>query len=305
MNNLPAICVAACLIPSLAAAQAAPEHHIWQDKGSFEPMSHTAQAITGPIKLSGNSNFATPGSIMTLTFGNGDAVELTSVGASWRKWSDANQEKVTAEVFRLDHDPGKLVQGNTLCGNRGPARFIVFYENLFLGRLLLGIDVFQSNNSPRDINSPGLCGTFSFYMPKTEAPGATPSDRDLEAAGLARPGLVPTTKEEHDQWGADMKFPDTLFGRPATGFYSFDHGKLRSTTAVVTDPADIAFIRARITEKYGVPDVDSSHYRGKCFVDQRSWALSPAPSIVFVAFQCEGQPSLLIFGIEQPVGDGR
>lgn len=180
MNNLSAICVAVCLIPSLAAAQAAPEHYIWQNKGSFEPMSHTARAITGPVKLSGNPNFATPGSIMTLTFANGDVVELTSVGASWRKWSDANQEKVTAEVFRLDHDPGELVQGNTLCGDpkKNSARFIVFYENLFLGQLLLGIDVFQSNNSPRDINSPGLCGTFSFYTPKTEAPGATPSDRD-------------------------------------------------------------------------------------------------------------------------------
>jgi len=84
MNNPPAICLAACLVPNLAAAQAAPEHHIWQDKGSFEPMSRTAEAITGPIKLSGNPNFATPGSKMTLSFGNGNAVELTSVGASWR-----------------------------------------------------------------------------------------------------------------------------------------------------------------------------------------------------------------------------
>lgn len=172
MNNLSAICVAACLIPSLAAAQAAPEHHIWQDKGSFEPMSRTAQAITGPIKLSGNPNFATAGSKMTLTFGNEDAVELTAVGASWREWSDADQEKVTAEVYRLDHDPGKLIQGNTLCGDprKNPARFVVFYEHLFLDQMLLGVDVFQSTNSPQDINSPGLCGTFSFYAPKTGAP---------------------------------------------------------------------------------------------------------------------------------------
>ena len=113
MNKLSAICLLACLTPNLAMGQAALEHHVWQDKRSFEPMSRTAQAITGPIKLSGNRHFATPGSKMTITFGNGKSAALTAVGASWRGWGDADHEKVTAEVFRLDHDPGKLEQGNT------------------------------------------------------------------------------------------------------------------------------------------------------------------------------------------------
>ena len=166
MNKLPAICLLSCLMPNLAMGQAALEHHVWQDKRSFEPMSRTAQAITGPIKLSGNPQFATPGSKMTITFGNGKSATLTSAGASWREWDDADHGKVTAEVFRLDHDPGKLEHGNTLCG--GPtgsdARYVVFHENLLLGQTpLLGVAVFESKNAPRDINSPGLCGTFNFY----------------------------------------------------------------------------------------------------------------------------------------------
>ena len=146
--------------------KAALEHHVWQDKRSFEPMSHTAQAITGQIRLSGNPQFATPGGKMTITFGNGKSSTLTSVGASWREWNDADHVKVTAEVFRLESDPGKLEHGNTLCGDptKSPAQYIVFHEDLFLGQTpLLDVAVFESKNAPKDINSPGLCGTFSFY----------------------------------------------------------------------------------------------------------------------------------------------
>jgi len=146
--------------------QAAVEHHVWQDSRSFEPMSHTAEAITGPIKLSGNPHFATPGSKMTITFGKGKSVVLTALGASWREWNDADHGKVTGEIFPLDHDPGSLEQGNTLCGGptKNPARFIVFHEDSFLATPLLGVAVFGSKDPPWDINSPGLCGTFSFYV---------------------------------------------------------------------------------------------------------------------------------------------
>jgi hypothetical protein len=167
MNKIAAICLLGLLMPNPAMGQAVIEHHVWQDKRSFEPMSRTAQAITGPIKLSGNPQFATTGSEMTITFGNGKSATLTSVGASWREWNDAEQEKVTAEVFRLEHDPGRLEQGNTLCGGptgESQARYIVFHEHLFFDQtLLLGVAVFESENAPWDINSPGLCGTFNFY----------------------------------------------------------------------------------------------------------------------------------------------
>jgi hypothetical protein len=165
MKRLSAICFSTYLMSNLAMGQAAPEHHVWQDKRSFEPMSRTAQAITGTIKLSGNPHFATPGNKMTITFGNGKSATLVSVGASWRLWSDPNQGKVTAEVFRISRDPGKLENGNTLCGDpsKSRARYIVFHEDLLLGQEpLLGIAVFESKKVPKDINSPGLCGTFSF-----------------------------------------------------------------------------------------------------------------------------------------------
>lgn len=240
MNTLSATCVAACLIPGLAAAQAAPEHHIWQGKGSFEPMSHTAQAITGPITLSGNPKFASSGRMMTLTFGNGDAVELTSLGASWREWSVATQEKVTAEVFRLDHDPGKLVQGNTLCGDprKNPARFIVLYEDVLIGQLLLGIDVFQSKDSPRDINSPGLCGTFSFYAPNNEAPGAA----DIQPHGPAESQKA----SEPPQASVPMKAELGTFLVPVqiNGVLILDF-TVDSGAADVSIPADIVMTLAR------------------------------------------------------------
>lgn len=159
-TKLSATCLIVCLMPHLAMGQAALEHHVWQDKRSFEPMSRTARAITGQIKLSGSSEFARPGAKLTITFGNGKSVVLTSVGASWREWSDVDKRKVTAEVFRLDRDPGSLEQGNTLCS--GAARYFAFFEYYFSGQRFLGLDVFSSESVPKDINSPGLCGTFSF-----------------------------------------------------------------------------------------------------------------------------------------------
>jgi hypothetical protein len=154
-------------MPNLVTDQAAVEHHVWQDSRLFEPMSHTAQMITGPIRLSGNSHFAIPGSKMIITFGDGKSVALTGAGASWREWNDGDHAKVTGEIFRLDRDPGKLEQGNTLCGSptKNRARFIVFHEDSLLGQSsLLGIAVFGSRDAPWDINSQGLCGTFSFYV---------------------------------------------------------------------------------------------------------------------------------------------
>lgn len=162
-SYLIALAVAACLPAIPVFAQSAPEHHVWQDKRTFEPFSRTAESITGAIKLSGNPDFATPGSKMTMTFGNGKKVELTSVGASWRHWDDADDKLVTAEVFKMSDDPGKLVNGNTLCGNS--ARFAVFHESLsFADAWLLGMAVFDSKKPPHDISSAGLCGTFNYEV---------------------------------------------------------------------------------------------------------------------------------------------
>lgn len=145
-----------------AFAQSAIEHHAWQDKRAFKPYSTTANAITGTIRLSGNKKFATPGSKMTISFGNGKKASLTSVGASYRQWLDTSNEKVSAEVFRIAKDPGTLLNGNSLCGD--PVSYIVFAEDYSNSSNLLSVAVFSSKKTPWDINSPGLCATYNFII---------------------------------------------------------------------------------------------------------------------------------------------
>ena len=149
-----------------AQAQSAIERHIWRDARSFEPISRTAEAITGTIALSGNPEFALPGSSMSMTFETGATVELTSEGASWRTWDAGGSGKQTAEVFRLSSDPGPLLSDNTLCGTDGNENslFAVFFEQSLFGSYSLGLAVFQSAEPPFDIDSPGLCGTFSYAI---------------------------------------------------------------------------------------------------------------------------------------------
>lgn len=155
-----------CILPHTLSAQSAIERHAWQDARSFAPISRTASAITGAITLSGNPEFAIEGSSMGLSFGDGAAVTLTSQGAFWRTWDVGGQGKQTAEVFRLFDDPGPLQNGNTLCGGGGPEPlYAAFYEqSLFGSDPTLTMAVFQSIEAPFDINSPGLCGTFTYEI---------------------------------------------------------------------------------------------------------------------------------------------
>ncbi len=160
-----ALAIAASIAAGPVFAQSAPEHHVWQDARKFKPYSRTAESIMGSIRLSGNKQFASPGSKMTLTFANGKKVDLTSVGASYRQWSDVGDKKVTGEVFKISKDPGKLLRGNTLCGDpkTDPARYIVFMDVPTDDNYpLMGIAVFGSEKAPHDINSSGLCGTFNY-----------------------------------------------------------------------------------------------------------------------------------------------
>lgn len=162
MNKVLAMCLLGCLTPNGAMSQSALEHHVWQDARIFEPSSRTAALITGKIKLSGLPVFAAPGKKMNITFGNGKSAVLTSVGAFWREWSDVVHDKVTAEVFRFDHDPGKLEHGNTLCD--GDARYIAFYELTYFAGTDLGVIVFKSEHVPKDGNDPAICGTFNYKI---------------------------------------------------------------------------------------------------------------------------------------------
>lgn len=151
---------------SEVGAQSAIERYAWQDARTFEPISRTATAITGAITLSGNPEFASEGSTMSLSFANGAAVKLTSVGASWRTW-DLSGEKQTAEAFVFSEHPGQLQNGNTLCGGEdsGQELYAVFYEHsLFNLPPTLNLALFEATEPPFDINSPGLCGTYSYEI---------------------------------------------------------------------------------------------------------------------------------------------
>lgn len=159
-SYLLALAITASLLSGPVLSQSALEHHVWQDKRKFEAYSRTAEAITGSIQLSGNPNFATPGSKMMITFGNGKKVDLTSVSASWRQWNVANDNNVTAEVFKIGEDPGTLLNGNTLCSTT--AQYMVFHESSSFGVSLLGVAVFEGSKEPKDIGSPKLCGTFNY-----------------------------------------------------------------------------------------------------------------------------------------------
>ena len=149
---------------SPAMAQSAIEHHAWQDRGLYEPISSTARAITGAIVLWGNPDFAEVDSTMRLTFEAGPSIDLASDGASWREWS-LSGGKQTAEVFRLAQDPGELLNGNTLCGGDDAASHLVFFEDDMMGGgRSLQLAVFSGSEPPFDINSDGLCGTFSYEI---------------------------------------------------------------------------------------------------------------------------------------------
>ena len=89
----------------------------WESGRRLEPLSKTALSITGPIRM-------TPRSI---TFGS-KTVALTPLGSSRQVWEAflPNVER-TAVVYRLGADPGPLLRGTTLCGQK-PARFVAMYD---------------------------------------------------------------------------------------------------------------------------------------------------------------------------------
>jgi hypothetical protein len=162
MRSIAAIIWALVLLAGSAHAQSAIEHHVWQDRGLYEPIGSTARAITGALVLWGNPEFGEPGSELRLTFEAGSSIDVVSEGASWREWS-LSGGKQTAEVFQIDQDPGELLNGNTLCGGEDAAGYMVFFEEEMMGGgRSLQLAVFSVDEPPFDINSDGLCGTFSY-----------------------------------------------------------------------------------------------------------------------------------------------
>lgn len=142
---------------ALCAAPAMAQSALDQDVlGHYEPLSRTAIAITGPIVISPTS----------IAF-SGKAVQTTPQGKYWRVWGD-DTKKNSATVYELKADPGKLLQGNTLCGSN-PARFAVVwpsYDELIGGSVKLAI--YSSSVTPYDSSSPGLCGIFNYVLKRSK-----------------------------------------------------------------------------------------------------------------------------------------
>ncbi len=165
INKMFIICLSIYLAPNIVIGQTILEHQVWQSCQSFEPMSHTAQAIIGAIEFCQNPYLAIPGSKMLVTFGNSKPVMITAIGSSWREW-DTDKKLAKANVFRMSNDPGKLQYDNTLCGTitEKKSLYIAFYRSFIGKNAYLGASVFMSEDIPADINSPGLCGTYSFLI---------------------------------------------------------------------------------------------------------------------------------------------
>lgn len=64
-------------------------------------------------------------------------------------------------MFRIAEDPGVLLNGNTLCGD--DATYVAFFEDKLPGAgRLLQLVVFEGEDVPEDVNSPGHCATFNY-----------------------------------------------------------------------------------------------------------------------------------------------
>lgn len=141
-------------LASSAFAQSAIERHAWQYPRPLVPLSRTAEAITGPVRVTDR----------TIVF-NGRAVRTVFRGYRWRVWDLFDREKRTAGVYELLGDPGKLRQGNTLCGGTERARFVVLWESYSaLSGGAVNMAVWSSATPPENKDSPGLCGTFNYVL---------------------------------------------------------------------------------------------------------------------------------------------
>jgi hypothetical protein len=119
---------------------------------TWTAISTTAMGITGDIVLAEDR----------ITFANGESLVIAPVSGA------------AAGIFRVDPPQNPvLLQGNTLCGGRGPARFIVTArkeeaadldasQNLYL-KVFSGADVPPASTLLGSSSmAPGLCASFNY-----------------------------------------------------------------------------------------------------------------------------------------------
>lgn len=146
-----------------AFAQSAIERHVWQDARTFEPVSRTATMFTGAITLNGHEAFAELGRKLVVEFEKGPTVVMSSAGAFDRTWT-MNGGRQTGEMFEMNLE-GLQPFAESLCGEGEEAwpLYAVFAEDQSLsGALQLHLAVFRSPIRPVNIDSRGLCATFTY-----------------------------------------------------------------------------------------------------------------------------------------------
>jgi hypothetical protein len=162
-----------------STAQAAP---LLEAPRSFNPMSRTAGAITGPVIASGSR----------IIFGNGAQTELSYLGEVTAEW-DLNGETLPAQIFRVAQDPGELLNGNHLCSADQATTYLVAYQQENYGAWTLTLAAFRGETAPTSINEPALCGTFSFDL-----------DGKIEGAALSATEEAPAQIEPSVEEGAEL-----------------------------------------------------------------------------------------------------
>lgn len=107
---------------------------------TFQPVSTTATAITGPVRIGSDA----------VVFGKRSVparrVASTAVGA----------------VYRLARDPGPLLGGNFLCSRSEPARYLMVSEKAEPWGRTVTLAAFSGVKAPTDVDDPTLCATFSY-----------------------------------------------------------------------------------------------------------------------------------------------
>lgn len=163
------ILVSTALFAAMATASSAQTpitHYPWNEPGTYDALSNNARAITGPLTILTRTRALDDGSAGQIQFSSGAEVTMISAAGMWTEWEISKPEKRSAEIFRLSSDPGILAQGNYLCSEDEPARWLVFYEDPSpSGRDFIMV-AFNSTEKPTSANSAGLCGSYGYVGPK-------------------------------------------------------------------------------------------------------------------------------------------
>lgn len=118
---------------------------------TLQPVSRTATAITGPVRIAPDS----------ITFGK-RTVKAAKVARTTAVWDPGSRKAVEGTVHRLAADPGVLLNRNRLCGPREPARYVVVWRSVEAWGTTVTLGVWSSAKAPTSVDSPGLCGTYSY-----------------------------------------------------------------------------------------------------------------------------------------------